>query len=267
MEFTVNGVTLRINDISSKDQLEAQIHHNKAWQEGLERGMQLNAEVDQMLESRGLLNQAADQDKIEKLQESIANLTITLRSGIRNGKKMTKDEGRAVALLIRSKRSELSRVGESVASYYSATADTHANNERMQYLIYLTTYKGDSRYWSSYDTFKSDFGEDKPEAREAMKVFLKKLMNIDAGEAKTLYEIKWLTRMGYMNDKMELIDSKGRLVDEKGRLIDSEGYFINDAGTRVDKFGHVLDADGVPDAPDGWGESTNLPTNTVAADS
>lgn len=255
MEFVVNDVTLRINDISSKDQLDAQVHHNKAFQEALEKDMLLNAQVDAMLESRGLLNQAADQDKIERLQKQISDLSVTLKSGVRNGNRMTKDDGRALALQIRAKRSELSQIGESVASYYSSTADTYANNERMQYLVYLTTAKSDgSRYWSAYDTFKSDFGDDKPEAREATQHFLRKLLKVDTSEGKMLYENKWLIRMGFMDKDLKLIDAQGRLVDEKGRLIDSEGYFVDELGTRVDKFGNILDKDGEPAIADGWAE-------------
>lgn len=259
MEFTVDGHKYKIADISQKDQSEAKIHQNRALQTALDQGMQLNAEVDMMLESRGLLNPTAESDKIEQLQKQIADMTVTLKKGVRNGQRMTKEEGRELAIAIRNKRRELSRVGDSVTGYYDGTADSYARNEWIQYLIYATTIDVETgrRHWSAYDTFKSDFGSDNPVSKEATTNFLRKLYNVDSDSENAYYENKWLRRMSFMDDKFRLVDSKNRLVDDKGRLIDEDGYFVNESGNRVDKFGNLLDDKGQLLVEDGWDTETS----------
>lgn len=258
MEFIVGEQKFRIVDISQKDQTDAKIHQNKALQTALDMGMPLNAEIDLMLESRGLLNSTVESDQIERLQKQIADMTVTLKSGVKNNQRMTKDEGRELAIAIRNKRRELSNVGSGVNSYYDGTADSYARNEWIQYLVYATTLNATTnrRHWSGYESFKSDYGNDEAVAKEATRSFLKKAYNVDADGETAYYENKWLRRMGFANDKFQLVDAKNRLVDEKGRLINEEGYFVNEDGQKIDKFGNLVDDNGQILVEDGWTEDS-----------
>lgn len=256
---------LKIMTISPDIRLESQSYYSRAFDEAYKNGQKLRAEAEKMLQDRNLLDMEADQAKIEGLRKDIKNLEITLRKGLTGNRRMTKDEGRDIALHIKKLRGMIGEVGSSVSSFMNNTVESSAENERLQYFIYACTVFADNgqRYWKSYEAFKGETDSTVIEA--ATKTFLTSLSGVDTDYEKNLYENQWLRKMGYMNDQLQLIDSKGRLIDSDGKLVNSDGRYINENGDFIDAFGNPVDEKGNLLVEDSWGLNPPTTTSTVAS--
>lgn len=247
VDLVVVGVTAQIRSDSNSV-------YSKALFEAVDNGAPFIIEVEDKLRQRKLLDDEADNKLREELIKEIRSLEVQLRSAKIGSRKLTKDEGRILALNIKDKRAKLSNLSQNRSSLFNHTAENIAENTRLNYCVYRCTLRKDNleNYWKSYDDFKNDTTS--TVYADAVKHFIALMMGVDADSEKKLYENQWLIRMGFMNDKLQLVDSKSRIVDEKGRLIDSEGRFINESGEFVDAFGNLLDKNGDLLVPDGWQE-------------
>ncbi len=238
-----NGTVLKIVPINAAVRFDSNKYYSKAFNEAIQSGLSLKIEIEKLLESRGLLDTSIEDKKDEEVRAKLKELEISLRKGIINNTKMTKEQGKAIALEMRKLRSGLGRRGRSLQDYFDNTVESYAENERLQFFIYATTVdaKTGNKYWKSFDDFKQDNSNT---SRTASEKFVQALTNVNFDFEKEIYENKWLINRGFMNKDLQLIRQDGKLVDEEGRLIDTEGRFINESGGYVDMFGNPIDKDG-----------------------
>lgn len=246
-------VEFKIININNDIRMESQKHYAKAFHEGLDAGLMLRIEVEKMLEKKNLLDTSKEEKKIADLSKQIKSMEVELRKGVVGNKRMTKEQGKKLALSIRAERAKLNEIGNSLSKYFNNTVETTADNERLQYFLYSCTVFADTgeRFWKSFDQFKSD--NDHGElVTQATKLFMSNLLGIDGDSEKTYYENQWLMRMGFMDSKYRLIDENGRLVNDEGRWINEEGYYVNENYEIVDSEGNKIDKDGQL-LEDSWG--------------
>ena len=252
--FTVDGKTYKVLSVSPEIQLESQRYYAKAFDQAIDDGAPLHIQIKSMLQQRKLLDDKSDEQKLSVLRKEIKDLELTLRKGVLNGQRMTKPQGRAIALQIRSKRSEINSIGGDISSLFSSTAENQADNERYQYYIYACTvneYDG-SPVWKTFEDFKAS--DTKSElVQKALSTFLLVSAGIDKNFEKNRYENQWLIKMKFMNEAMQLTREDGKAVDEEGRLINAEGRFIDESGGFVDAFGNAVDKEGNLLEKDTWG--------------
>lgn len=246
-----NGIVLKIVPINASVRLDSNKYYSKAFNEALANGQSLKIEIEKMLESRGLLDTSVEDKKDEETRAKLKTLEITLRKGVINNAKMTKEQGRAIALEMRKLRAGLGRRGRSLQDYFDNTVESYAENERLQFFIYATTVdaKTGNKYWKSFEDFKQDNSDT---SRNASQKFIEVLTDVNFDFEKEIYENKWLINRGYMNSELKLINAEGKLVDEDGRLIDVEGRFVDAVGGYVDMFGNPIDKDGKLLIEDVW---------------
>lgn len=248
-EFTVKlgekELKLKSLTISTKLRLEGQRIYASALKEATDKGLWLKPEVDAMLEAKGLLDTLSEEKKIAEVREKVKNLEMRLRRGVNeNGSKMTKEQGKALALQIRTERNSLGEIGQNILAYYNNTADSYANNMLTKYFVYTTTVNAEdgSMYWRTFEDFQND---QTPVMDAAIRNYLK-VQGADLDAEKNFYENKWLIQMGFMDNKLNFIDSKGRQITEDGILLDADGRFINESGEYIDRFGNRVDKEGNP---------------------
>lgn len=248
-----SDLNLSIVNITSDIQLSSNQVYSKALFDAIDRGLPLISQVEDVLRKRNLMDDTAKTEEIDALSKKIRDLERTLKSALLNGRKLTKDGGREIALEIKNNRAKLRDVGNSVNNLFSNTAERYADNERFQYYVYRCTVYTDSMqpYWKNYEEFRND--SENPVYTAAFNAFLTMRLGIDTNYEKALYENRWLMKMGFMNMDLQLIDGKGRLIDEKGRLIDKDGNFVNEAGNRVDAYGNLVNDKGELAVEDQWG--------------
>ncbi len=259
-EFTVKVgdkvLTLKTINITPDIRLESNKFFGRAFNEALAGGYQLKIEAERMLEAKGLLDTKADEKKLADVRKTLRTMEVELRKGMVGTRRMTKQEGKELALRMKDERAKLSSIGSALNEYFNNTAESYAENERLQYYIYACTVFSDTgvKYWKSYDAFKSE--ENNELVNEATKGFLSVVGGIDRDYEKKFYENVWLQRFGFMNELYQLVDEKGRLINRDGKLIDKEGRFIDENGAFVDNFGNPIDESGTLLVEDSWAEKT-----------
>lgn len=270
-EFTVKvkdkDVRLKTIKITPEIRLESQKHYAKALNEALNNDYFIKIEVDRILQSKGAVDLEAEEKQAAEARKKIKEMEVALRSAVQAGKRLTKSQGRQLALDIRAERLKLNTIGQNIVAFYDQTAENYANNAQTQFFIFACTVDAETglRFWRSYEEFLTDT-QAQPEAGsqtttylEAVKEFMALATGMDKDYERNRYENQWLIRMGFMNDKLQLIDDKGRTVDEEGRLINTEGRYINEAGEFLDVYGNAVDKDGNLLITDGWGDAPPAP--------
>lgn len=264
-----NVVTVKINDRETKLKvmkitpelaLESSEYYAKAFSAALNKGMPLHEELRKIYEARGLLDTAADDKKAKDLRKEIKELEIQLRKGTIDNRRMTADEGKALALTIKRKRNEAALVGSGGRDLFTNTAENYADNERSKYLIQSCTVYADTgeKYWRHLDEFINEKNEDViSQVVEAFAAANYGSRSDVSDYEKGLYENQWLRKMGFINDELKLIRKDGKLVDEEGRLINKDGRFINESGGFVDIYGNPIDEAGNLLVEDTWGVNAN----------
>lgn len=247
VKLVMVGITTSIRNDSNKI-------YTQSLFENVENGIPFTVEVEEVLRKKAIFDPEVDNQKREELSKKLRDTEIALRSAKVGSRKITKDEGRKLALKIKELRAELSNLSQNRSSLLSNTAESIAENVRLNYCVYRCTLNQGTldNYWKSYEDFKNDIGS--KVYTDAVNKFITLSMGVDLTMEKKLYENQWLIRMGFMNEDLQLIDNNGRPVDEKGRLIDKEGRFINEEGKYVDAFGNPINQDGELLIEDGWKE-------------
>lgn len=258
----MDSFTVNINDkehefkvckISSEIRNKSQAVYSAALQREINNGAPVKAQIDKLLRKRGLLNDEEQEAQAEAVRKKLREMEIKLFSA-RNpdGSRMTREQGRELAMEMRKERRKVSNIGESINDLYSNTAEQVAQNEQLQYFIYACTLNAGNgkRYWNSYEEFLND--DESPVLGPATDNLLLMLSGVDKDYAKKFPENSWLIRRGYMNDKLQLVNPDGRLIDEEGRFINENGRFVNEAGEFVDQYGYRVDEDGKLLVEDGW---------------
>jgi hypothetical protein len=261
IEVKVNdkNIKLKVLKITPEILLESSEFYAKAFSSALAKGMPLHEELRKIYEDRGLLDTTADDKKMREARKELKDLEIKLRKGTVDNRRMTPEEGKALALSIRKKRVEALQSGSRNSDLFSNSAENYADNERSKHLISVCTVYADTgeKYWKHLDEFVNEKNEEL--VTQVVRAFA--TANYGSGDVsdyeKNLYENQWLRKMNFMNDKLQLIRGDGKSVDEEGRLIDTEGRFINDSGDYVDIYGNRIDKDGNLLVEDTWGVNAN----------
>lgn len=261
VKFTVEGTEYCVVEPSVEVKNESNKIYNTALYQAISDGYLLNCEVEKILRERHVLEED-DDAKIEEVNKRLKSLEKELRSAKRNGRRMSKEEGKAIALEMRSLRNSLREIGRTRGDLASKTAESYADNIRFQHWLFQCTKLAESgeRYWKTYEDFLAD--QDSTVALEAMKYFISILTKIDPDYEKRFYENGWLIRQGFMNDALQFVRPDGRTIDEAGRLIDAKsGRFVGEDGQFVDTFGNTVDEAGNLVTADEWAT-----VETAAAD-
>lgn len=265
VEIEKNGskIALKILKITPDLSMESNEFYAAAFERAISKNFPFKEQLRKVLEERGLLDTKADDAKSTVVRKELKELEIKLRKGIIDGRRMTKLEGKELALKIRSKRQELSTIGSGISDVFSQTIESYADNERLKYLIYACAVHADSgkRYWPSFEAFINEPDSDLVES--VTKAFIAAMAGVDHDFDKATYENKWLISQGFMNKDYQFIREDGKAVDEEGRLIDSEGRFINEAGEYIDIYGNKVDKDGNLLIEDTWGVSASEQPKTT----
>lgn len=261
----VVGYELAISKLTPKIKLEGDIHYNNAFSEAIVNKLFLRCQINSMLEERGVFDSKAVKVKTQKLRSELRSLEVQLKSARKEGRKMTKSEGREIALRMRETRKELMNIGGDITRYYNNTVESVSDNERLNYFVYALTVHADTgkNYWKSYDEFKSD---DSPVKSSAVDAFIKSFYGNDIDAEKDLSENAWLIRHKFMDEKLRLLDEKGRVINSNGHLINDDERLINADGQLVDEFDNLIDDNGNLLAADGW-EETEVLINPVYMES
>lgn len=219
---------------------EAEKIYQQTFVENLRAQRPLMEEIDREFESR--FPRAEERKIREKLIADIDVMKVALLSGKRDGQKLTKAQGRALAIEIMDRRDELTSRNRNRLNLYNLTVERIADLARTNYLIYLCILDPQTRkpYFKSYEDYLDHY--DSELLLEGIKAFNDVTSN--GIEIEDDPEIKWLKKYKFMNDEGRFIDDKGRLVDEEYRLINADGRYINENGEFINKFGHRVDKDG-----------------------
>lgn len=262
-----NVVELAIAKLTPKIKSEGDKYYSIAFNEAFENKLLLKCQVNNMLEERGIFDSKTTKVKTQKLRSELRSLEVQLKSARKDGRKMTKAEGREIALRMKELRNELMNIGGDLTRYYNNTVESVSDNERLNFFVYALTVYADTgkNYWKSYDEFKLDESNVKSSAVDA---FIKSFYGINNDSEKELYENAWLIRHKFMDDELRLLDEKGRVINSNGHLINKDGLLINEAGQLVDEYDNLINENGDLLVEDGWSEPTlTLPMNTGEADS
>lgn len=200
------------DDLTPKIQAEANKIRVKAFNEAVSNGFQLELQVDQMLESRGLREAKWETERAEQIEKDIAEKEKGLRKGVYQGQKLTKEQAWKLALEIRKLRSNLFKVHEKFLSYYNDTVESYAQGRVLQYYIYAVTRNEQGEaMWPNFDDYLND---NSMLVAEATKRFFESLRQpLDKP-----YEHKWLEKQGCLKDD-QLYNLTGQKVDSDGNLI------------------------------------------------
>lgn len=245
-----NPLTLKIVPITNEMRYMSQSIYSETFAKGLISGLSLHLEVERMLESKNLMDTEADEKRRDALRKELRDNEVKLRKGVINGVRMTKEQGRALALRMRKTREEIQNIGATLLGYFKNTVEATSRDRQNQYLVFSTVRRenGDL-YWANFPEFENDASQARIDSTEQ---FMLSLYRMDKDFELKYYENAWLLRQKMINNKLQFIDEQGRITDENGRLINEKGQFIDSNGDAVDAFGYKIDEDGNLMEPDTW---------------
>lgn len=219
---------------------EAEKIYHKTLVNGMRDNMPVMAEIDEFLEKRFPLEE--ERREREVVINEINDKQTALLSGRLGDQKLTREEGRKIAIEIMGLRDRLMLQNQARTALYSVTAERAADLARTNYLLYLCILNNSTRkpYFVSYEDYEEH--KDSNLVLEAVKAF--RDLTTVAYDEQDDPEVKWLKKYKFMNEDGRFIDNKGRLVDADYRLIDKDGRYINEAGEFVNKFGQRVDEKG-----------------------
>lgn len=238
VDFSVNGTDLYIVKPSPVQISESQKYYNKTFGEALQSGAVLRAALDRYLARQKVWDDEKEKEYNET-NKKIQDLSKKLTAG---GMKLS--QGKNVAIEIKNLRAKLRELNSGRLSADTNTAEGQADQSRFNYLcaVCIMDKATDKPYFENYDAF-INYSSDEIAVQGATK-FASLLYEIDEDYEKSLIENKFLTKHGFMNDDLHLINSDGKLVDEQGRLVNKDGRFINEQGEYVNDKGERIDEKG-----------------------
>lgn len=176
----------------------------------------LRQNLDQYLRDAGVWSEE-DDNKLTELNKDVDRLLDQIRKG---GQKLS--EGRKLCIEVMDKRKEMIKVSEKRRAFENITVEFLAEQEKMDYIIYLATVYADSgkNYWESLDALKEDKRTHAYE--QAYLSVLDKFFGVDGEFEKRLPENKWLKKYGFVDEDLNYVDRKtGTKVDRDGNPIQS----------------------------------------------
>ena len=229
---------------TNQEMKEADIYRAKAWNKAFREGVMMKAEVDQVMQDRGLW----DEDKTteeNKLTTEILELERKLYIGDK-GVKPKVSEGRKLALQMRDKRLELRDLISERISMDENTAESIADNARFDYLVFACSFNVETEesLFESYEDYNNKGAN--AEAVASAQLLAQMVYNLDSNFEDKLPENKFLKQFNLIDGNGQLTDpNTGGLVDYKGHKINEVGHYLDEEGNRVDLEGNKIDKEGL----------------------
>ena len=236
-----NEIELAIQRPSPRQQMDAQLHYNKAWRKAEASGSMLRRDIDEIAEKRGLWGDDKRKE-VNALERELLDLERKLRAGSTHFDSL--DKAKEAALTIRDLRSQRVRLLTARNDLDVYTAESVADSERLQYLISVTAvYNDDGRpFYRDYEDFLNRASEEA--SLDCVSNYYQMLTDDIPDEQDQLYENQFLKRFGFVNDEYRLVDSQGRLVSSEGKLINENGNYVTEDGHLCDRDGYLVDDKG-----------------------
>lgn len=212
----------------------------KVWSECLRDQIMTKKELENFMKEHDIWNKDKE-DQQKKLTEEINALERDLYIGSK--KKITKSEGKNIAIKMRIKRAELrDLIGERM-SLEQNTAESLCDNAKFDFLVANSTYyENGQKVYNNLEDYSEN--SDSEIAFAAATALAQLMYSIDKDFEARLPENKFLKMFNFVNEDLSLVNENGHTVDTQGRRIDSNGYYIDSDGNRVDRDGNRLDENG-----------------------
>lgn len=237
-EKTINIIVRKpTNAMLSK----AQMVSARVWTECARDNIMTKKELEKFMKEHDIWNEDKDQEQ-KKITEAINSLERKLYLGDKR-KRISKSEGKRIAIEMRKKRIELRDLISERMAFEQNTAEAIADNARFDFLVSCSTYKENGeRVYKDLDDYTTN--SDNEIAFAAATALAQMMYSVDKDFEAKLPENKFLKTFNFVNEELSLVNESGQTVDAEGKPIDSSGYYLNDEGKRVDKDGNLLDEDG-----------------------
>lgn len=237
-EKTVKIIVKKPNNIAQQG---AQRAAAKVWSECLRDEIMTKKELEEFMKAHNIWNK--DKEKQQKdIINSINDMEKQLFIGSK-GKRLTKSEGKRIAIEMRVKRAELRDLIAERMSLEQNTAESLSDNARFDYLVSCCTfYENGEKVYKDVEDYSQRADDDI--AFKAATALAQMMYSVDKDFEAKLPENKFLKMFDFVNEDLSLVNSNGETVDTTGKRIDSNGYYLDDEGNRVDKDGNKLDENG-----------------------
>lgn len=213
----------------------------KAWTECTRDGIMTKKELEKFMKANDIWNDDKEV-KQKEITQQINDLERELFIGSK-GKRLSKSEGKRIAIQMRIKRNELRELISERMSFEQNTAEAISDNARFDYLVAHCTYnENGQKVYKDLDDYTEN--SDSEIGFAAATALAQMMYSIDKDFEARLPENKFLKMFDFVNDDLTLVNSDGHMVDAEGRRIDESGYYLNDDGHRIDKDGNLIDENG-----------------------
>lgn len=213
----------------------------KSWTECTRDGIMTKKELEKFMKANDIWNDDKEASQ-KKITQEINELERQLFIGTK-GTRLSKSEGKRIAIQMRIKRNELRDLISDRMSFEQNTAEAISDNARFDFLVANCTYNenGEKVYKDLDDYTQNADGEIGFAAATALAQLM---YSIDKDFESRLPENKFLKMFNFVNEDLSLVNNDGNMVDAEGRRIDENGYYLDDNGQRVDRDGNPLDENG-----------------------
>lgn len=218
--------------------------YSNAWAQALRGGALLTEAIEPYLKEQNIWGEE-QKNLLRANIEQIAELEQKLIAG-----KMSKSEGREIALKIRDLRFDQRDIIGPKADVEMNSVQSLAEQARFDYLVSVCTVYNDTgeRVFSSLEEYKERANGDEEWVWKCGAELNAIVNNVDPDYQKNLVENKFLVKYGFANDKLQLINKDGHLVSRDWKLIDEQGFYVNENGQRVDVDGNLVETGSIDDA-------------------
>lgn len=233
-----NELSLAVLKPTTDQNRQAQLQYNLGLREAIENGSMLRQSLDKYMREQKLWDDEK-QDAFNKLAQSLIDNEAKLaRGGIK------KSEAKNICIQMRVERNVMREILRQRNELDQNTAESFADQRRFDYLVSVCVVHSDSsvKYFKDLNDYWS-----KKDSDLAMNVAFKlgeMIYNLSDDYESKLMENKTLKQLGFVNDKLELVDHEGNRVDVLGRKVDDQGRLINSDGKLIDKDNNIIDGDG-----------------------
>ncbi len=219
---------------------KAQLHYNKLFAESLQNGAILRAKLYDYMRKQNLWDDDK-QKEYDECMQAIDDGEKKLSKG-----QMKKSEGREVALSLRHARNRLQGLVSNTIDLHSSTAEGVAENGKFNFLVSLCTVNNadGTSYFKDLQDYEDKWQQADPVTLAAANHFANIYYGLTSDNERKLPENQFLTKYGYVDDKLRLINKEGKLVDFNGKLIDEFGRYVNEEGQIIDDEGNPIDETG-----------------------
>lgn len=238
---TEKTVTIIVKKPNNALVSQAQRVSAKTWTECVRDGIMTKKELEKFMKEHDIWNQDKEKEQKE-ITERINALEKELYLGSK-GKRISKAEGKRIAIDMRIERIKLRELIAERMSLEQNTAESLSDNSRFDFLVANSTfYENGQRVYKDLDDYTEN--SDSEIGFAAATALAQMMYSIDKDFEAKLPENKFLKMFNFVDDDLSLVNDSGETVDTEGRRIDKNGYYINDKGERVDRDGNPLDENG-----------------------